>query len=94
MAYAVGSTIEFHGKITASSDSSITIACTELLIGSTYVTFTTPKEITVASTEYSTTALSESEEAVLDKLAAAAGAAVTLTSDEKVAAASASVKLG
>ena len=58
------------------------------------MTFATPKEITVAATEYSTTALSTSEELVLDKLATAVGAAVTLTADEKIAAQSASVKLG
>ena len=94
MAYNVGTTIEIHGKISASSDVSVTIACDEMLVGSSYVTFETPKEITVAATEYSTTALSTSEEAVLDKLATAGGAAVTLTADEKVAAQSASVKLG
>ena len=94
MAYNVGTTIEIHGKISASSDVSVTIACDEMLVGTSYVTFATPKEITVASTEYSTTALSTSEEAVLDKLATAGGAAVTLTADEKVAAQSASVKLG
>lgn len=94
MAYNVGTTIEIHGKISASSDVSVTIACDEMLVGTSYVTFATPKEITVASTEYSTTALSTSEEAVLDKLATAGGAAVTLTADEKIAAQSASVKLG
>ena len=93
MAYNVGTTIEIHGKISASSDTSVTVACTEMLVGSSYVKFSTPKEITVAATEYSTTALSESEEAVLDKLATAGGAAVTLTADEKIAAASAAVKL-
>lgn len=93
MAYNVGTAIEIHGKISASSDTSVTIACDEMLVGTTYVTFQTPKEITVASTEYSTTALSTSEEAVLDKLATAAGIAVTLTSDEKIAAQSASSKL-
>lgn len=94
MAYNVGTAIEIHGKISASSDTSVTIACDEMLVGTSYVTFATPKEITVASTEYSTTALSTSEEAVLDKLATAAGNAVTLTADEKIAAQSASVKLG
>ena len=94
MAYNVGTAIEIHGKISASSDVSVTIACDEMLVGTSYVTSATPKEITVASTEYSTTALSTSEEAVLDKLATAAGNAVTLTADEKVAAQSASVKLG
>ena len=64
-----------------------------MLVGTDYVTFTTPKDTTVASTEYSTTALSKSEEAVLDKLANAKGAAVTLTSDEQTAAASAAIKL-
>lgn len=94
MAYNVGTTIEIHGKISASSDTSVTIACDEMLVGTSYVTFATPKEITVAATEYSTTALSTSEELVLDKLATAAGNAVVLTSDEKVAASSAASKLG
>ncbi len=94
MAYNVGTAIEIHGKISASSDVSVTIACDEMLVGTSYVTFATPKEITVAATEYSTTALSTSEELVLDKLATAAGNAVTLTADEKIAAQSASVKLG
>ena len=94
MAYNVGTAIEIHGKISASSDTSVTIACDEMLVGTSYVTFATPKEITVAATEYSTTALSISEEAVLDKLATAAGNTVTLTADEKIAAQSASVKLG
>lgn len=93
MAYNVGTTVELHGKISASSDTSVTVSCYEMLVGTDYVTFTTPKDITVASTEYSTTALSKSEEAVLDKLANAKGAAVTLTSDELVASASAAVKL-
>ena len=52
MAYNVGTTIEIHGKISASSDTSVTIACDEMLVGTSYVTFATPKEITVAATEY------------------------------------------
>ena len=94
MAYNVGTAIEIHGKISASSDVSVTIACDEMLVGTSYVTFATPKEITVAATEYSTKALSTSVELVLDKLATAAGNAVVLTSDEKVAASSAAAKLG
>ena len=73
--------------------STTTVSCYEMLVGTDYVTFTTPKDITVASTEFSTTALSKSEEAVLDKLANAKGAAVTLTSDELVASTSAATKL-
>ena len=64
-----------------------------MLVGTSYVKFETPKSITVDATEYSTTALSTSEEKVLDKLAKAGGTAVTLDEDEKVAANSASAKL-
>jgi len=62
MAYNVGTAIEIHGKISASSDTSVTVECDEMLVGTSYVTFVTPKDITVAATEYSTTALSTSEE--------------------------------
>ena len=94
MAYAVGTNVELHGKVDSVTDTSVTVECNEMLIGDSYVTFSTPKDITVAATEYSTIALSASEQAVLDKLAKAKGTAVTLSADELVAAASAAVKLG
>ena len=37
MAYNVGTTVELHGKISASSDTSVTVSCYEMLVGTDYV---------------------------------------------------------
>jgi len=90
---STGTTIQINGKVTASSAGSITVSADEMLVGTIYYTFETPKEITVATTDYSTTALSVSEKAVANKLAEQQGKAVALTQIELIATNSLASKL-
>jgi hypothetical protein len=92
-AISTATPIQINGSITASTDTEATITATEMLVGSVYYTFVIPKTFTVATTDYSTTALSPSEEAVAVKLATGTTLQSNLTQIEKLASTSLAQKL-